>query len=468
MSAAANINPVRVAELAAELGRMAAIDDLEVFASTVLEVLGIEPDEDEPEYHVLSRSRGDDMLSWSVKRHTPKGAPTQFDLRVQIQDIGGGFARIGAIGDGNCMVHSLFTAASPTYRRQDMETRQKIADKFRDILAIRVGELRYIADDVYSEIGGAVAIEDSFENLEGVAEGNGGGSADVIRTEIDIELGPVIAKLYNFNFLAVRLDARLNMLPVKQSLYGRDPDMPTIFIHYSGGATDFGAANAFGGQGHYEVIVRPVLADGHASSSRRTTARKTDSILPASGTVVLNEDRSTFMFSDEDLAGVLTKFGDLNAANMNSDVAAAVIAAAERKRAEGRELSPATLRTLAALERKAAAANSDPKPTLFSSPAAAARVSSNRSISPRTKALIAALEAKSSSSKKSSSPKAARRVTRKATSAAGGAGAPPTRRSERLRKTTQKKKSSSSNRELSPNTIAAMIESMKIQDNHNA
>lgn len=511
MSAVA-VDPARVAELVAQLRRFAEIDNLEMFASAVLESLGIDPDDDDPEYHVLSRSRGDDMLSWAVKRRTPKDAPPQFDLRVQIQDVGGGFARIGAIGDGNCMVHSLFTAASPTYRRQDMPTRQKIADKFRDILSIRIAELKEIANVVYEDIGGAEGLVDSFANLEGREENSTASktsssrksssrsssssisSEPHIRTEIDIELGPVIAQLYKFNFLAVRLDARLNMLPVKQTLYGRIPGLPTIFIHYSGGATDFGAGNAFGGQGHYEVFVRPVLEGvaggaGRATSSRRTTARKSDSILPASGVVHLDEDETIFMFSEEELASVLTKFGDLNVANMDPKVAAQIIASVARKRAEGINVSPGSLRTLSAIERnpklKAAAAakaeevaaeavieaakeaakarGSPFKPELFTSAGAARAASNNGGVSPRTLALIAALEMKEASPPR-------RAATRKASaSATGGAGAPaPTRRSERVRKTTQKKKKSSSSNNLSPNTIAAMIESMKLTANYNA
>lgn len=388
------MNAAKIEAMAADLGRLAAIDDLEMFASAVAPGVGAEP-----EYHILSRSKGADMLKWSAK---VRGVPELYFLHIQIQDIGDGLARIGAIGDGNCMVHSLFTAASPTYRRQDMETRQAIADKFRDVLVVRLAELRVIADDIYAEIGGSVAFEESFSQLEGAEEANRGGA---IRSEIDIALGPVIARLYNFNFLAVRLNDRLEMMPVKQSLYGRDPSLPTIFIHYMGGATDFGAVDEFGGQGHYEVIVRPVIAAG--ASRRKTTAGRT---LPSSGTIQLDESATTFMFTDTQLADVLARFGNLNAANMNENVAAAIVAAAERKRTEGRELSPATLRTLAAIERKRA--------TIVK------KISSPRPRSPVV------------------SEKPRRVSTRKATTT--------------RRRTTRKKSSDSHSRSVSPNTLAAI------------
>jgi hypothetical protein len=476
----------------ARIQELARITNLDEFAIAVLLELGIDPLEgDEPEYHVMSPARGADMLSWAAKVRATKAVPAHDKLRVQIQDLGDGYARIGAIGDGNCMVHSFFTALSPAYRRQDMEIRQKIADKFREVLVERVEELREIANEIYSTIGGADTLFDSFNNLVGHEESNSSGSGStsssttnsggsrIIRSEIDIELGPVIANLYELNFLAVRIDDSLNMLPVKQTLYGRDPLLPTVFIHYMGGATNMGAANAFGGQGHYEVIVRPEL-EGRDR-------------FPRSGTVELNLADTIFQFEHEELEDVLTMFGSLNAPNVDPEVGAYVVMAARRKEAEGIELSPATLQTIAAINRnpelKAAVekeivkkqteaaggkkkSSSPKKPALFaaSSSASAARSSSSGAVSPRTMALIAALEkAEMTAAKKVASPKG-HRTTRKATSAAkpaaGGAGAPSTglRRSARL---TQKKKSSSSSHNssnsLSPNTVAALFKSMSLK-----
>jgi hypothetical protein len=313
-----------------------------------------------------------------------------------------------------------------------MEVRQEIADRFRDTLSVRMDELRALADIIYVEQGGSVAFYDAFENLEG----------GVDRTEIDMELGPVIGQLYGFNYIAVRLDDDLNMLPVRQTLIGRRPDLPTVFIHYMGGATEGGegvsSAN-FGGQGHYEVIIKPVFTAAAAAaaaaapskSRRATTARK-------SGTVMLNEVATTFMFSEEELAGVLAKFGNLNsAANMSPRTKDIFLSSVARKREEGIPLSPATMRTIAALEKKAAMG--------------LLRTSSSRSsgaaVSSETLAAIQAMGAK-----KTSSP---RRSTRKSSpKPVGGAGGSAVAVRRSTRSTTQKKKRSSSN--VSPSILAAI------------
>jgi hypothetical protein len=262
------------------------------------------------------------------------------------------------------------------------------------------------------------------------------------------------------------------------------------------------------------VIVKPVLASvgpAKGSSRSRSAAHK----LPASGVVTLNEEATTFRFTNEELADVLEMFGSLNAPEIDPEVGADIVLAAESKRADGREISPSTLESLAVIESNpalkaavnaalvkkrakraaeaAARANGAVSPRTLAAIAAAekssppmlfkgASGSSNSSISPRTRAAIAALQAESSSPKKKSSPKG--RGTRRATTAAakpkpaaGGAGAPsagPVRRSERLRRATQKKKSSSSHKSssakssnsLSPNTIAALLESMKLGANN--
>lgn len=491
------------------IGRLRTINNLEEFAKSVVEEMDLDYDKDIiPDYYVLpnvkqgrsDKSKLNKMLLTGRYVGKTKTTPAFTSLRVEIQDIGNGFARIGAIGDGNCMVHSLFTAASPTYRKLLHIDRQAVADIFRDVLTTRVAELKEIANLVYAEQGGAEAFEETFALLEGIepesSSSNSSSSSSgtkANRVEIDVSMGPLIARMFGFNFLAVRLDERLRITPVGQTRVGRDPALPTIFIHYMGGGRlDFGARGASAVDsrvGHYEVIVRPVLTADYSPSA--------ESILPESGMVELDEGATTFMMAEADLAGVLRLFEDMNANAMNAETKRVFLASIARKRAEGIPISPASATTLAAIERreareaaaapalipakKAASAkkattagrratvkksssNSSLSPSMLaaikSMGLANSRANSNGGVSPRTLAAIAALEAGSPPKKETS----ARRSTRKKTSpkAAGGAGAPAPRRSERVRAMTQKKKktSSSSRRSsnnLSPNTLAALL-----------
>jgi hypothetical protein len=282
-SSAGSVNS-SVARMTAELHMLAKIHDLEVFAFTVVANMPKPPSQSVITYSVMSQDKGADMLSWKPS--------------IQIQDINDGFSRLGAIGDGNCLIHSMFTAASPTYRSIGLKNRQKVVDTFRDVLTLHIKALKKIVDIMYPEIG-AASLYDSFENLE----------ASEDRSEIDIELAPAIARLYGYNFLAVRINDDLEMLPICQTLYGRDPDLPTLFIHYIGGATNIGGnknnAN-FGGQGHYEVIIRPVeeVAGVPESSRRRTTARA------STKKVTLDEFRTKYVMTEADLADVLALFAD--------------------------------------------------------------------------------------------------------------------------------------------------------------
>ncbi len=262
---------------------LAKINDLEVFASTVVANMPKPPSQSVITYGVMSQKSGADMLSWKPS--------------IQIQDINNGFSRVGAIGDGNCLIHSMFTAASSTYRSLGLKNQQSVVDKFRDVLTLHIDTLKKIVDIMYPEIG-SESLFDSFENLKASSD----------RSEIDIELAPAIARLYGYNFLAVRINDDLTMLPICQTLHGRDPDLPTIFIHYIGGATNIGGnknnAN-FGGQGHYEVIIRPV--EEHAvpeSSRRRTTARASTKKL------TLDEFRTQYVMREGDLVAILALFTD--------------------------------------------------------------------------------------------------------------------------------------------------------------
>jgi hypothetical protein len=83
----------------------------------------------------------DDMLSW--KRP------------IQIQSLLiDNLVRVGTVGDGNCLLHSILFAGSPSYRAQNASTRTKLADAFRDVLKARDFELMELADVLYAEIGG--------------------------------------------------------------------------------------------------------------------------------------------------------------------------------------------------------------------------------------------------------------------------------------------------------------------------
>jgi hypothetical protein len=208
------------------------INDLENLVIAIIEESGKRMRESSPVYYVKSDA-DNEMLGWAP--HT------------EIQQIPLGLWRIGAIGDGNCLLHSLLTAMSPSYRRQNKTNRQLIADRWREILVVRVEELKDLADIFYPEIGGAGAIEDSFDIIY------------TKRDELGLEIGPLIARLYGHNFLAVQLDSELNIKPACQTRIQYDSRLPTVLIHYMGGGLDFGNTN-FHESGHYEVIIRTSMA----------------------------------------------------------------------------------------------------------------------------------------------------------------------------------------------------------------
>ena len=241
------------------------INDLENLVVAIIDESGKRMRETKSVYYVKSDA-DNEMLGWAP--HT------------EIQQIPLGFWRIGAIGDGNCLLHSLLTAMSPTYRRQNKTNRQLIADRWREILVERIDELKDFADIFFFEIGGAAAIEDSF---------------DIIYTERDelgLEIGPLIARLYGHNFLAIQLDSELNMKPACQTRIQYDSSLPTVLIHYMGGGLDIGNTN-FHESGHYEVIIRTSMAG-----------------LNTSRPIEINELRTSYVLSHAEVSAVLELFDE--------------------------------------------------------------------------------------------------------------------------------------------------------------
>jgi hypothetical protein len=242
---------------------LTTINNLEALVVDIIDKSGKRMRETDPTYYVKSDA-DNEMLSWAP--HT------------EIQQIPLGLWRIGAIGDGNCMLHSILTALSPTYRRQNKTNRQLIADKWREVLMERVEELKDLADIFYFNIGGANAIKDSFDIIY------------TKRDELSLDIGPLITRLYEANFLTVQLDSELNINPACQTRLVYDPSLPTVVINYLGGGLDFGNI-AFQENGHYEVIIRTSMAG-----------------LNTSRPVAINELRTSYVMNSEELAILLEIF----------------------------------------------------------------------------------------------------------------------------------------------------------------
>ena len=242
---------------------LTSINNLESLVIAIIEQTNKRMREADPTYYVKSDA-DNEMLSWAP--HT------------EIQQIPLGLWRIGAIGDGNCMLHSILTALSPTYRRQNKTNRQLIADKWREVLMERVDELKDLADIFYFTIGGAAAIEDSFDVIYAKRE------------ELGLDIGPLITRLYEANFLAVQLDSELNIKPACQTRLNYDPSLPTVVINYLGGGLDFGNV-AFQENGHYEVIIRTSMAG-----------------LNTSRAVAINELRTSYVMNSAELTVLLELF----------------------------------------------------------------------------------------------------------------------------------------------------------------
>lgn len=242
---------------------LTSINNLESLVVAIIEQTNKRMRESEPIYHVKSDA-DNEMLSW---------APN-----TEIQQIPLGLWRIGAIGDGNCMLHSILTALSPTYRRQNKTNRQLIADAWREVLMERVEELKDLADILYFNIGGADAIKDSFDIIY------------TKRDELSLDIGPLITRLYEANFLVVQLDTELNIKPACQTRLTYDPSLPTVVINYLGGGLNFGNV-AFQEDGHYEVIIRTSMAG-----------------LNTSRPVVINELRTSYVMNSAELTALLELF----------------------------------------------------------------------------------------------------------------------------------------------------------------
>jgi len=217
----------------------------------------------DPEYRVTTSTR---MLGWRQPNEAQQVAPDLW--------------RIGAIGDGNCMVHSLLFAASPSYRQEGNKHRALIADKFREILNGRIDELKAIADVMYAEMGGWESLEESFNILQRYK-----------RSEVNIEIGPVIARLYGLNFLTVQIvggQVTPYILTYNDGRY--DPALPSVLINYrSWQILNLGRRSSSSSSGsssskssgpvanHYEVIIsgNPTPKPA-ATSSKKKTRRKKD------------------------------------------------------------------------------------------------------------------------------------------------------------------------------------------------
>jgi len=247
----------------------------------------------EPEYRVTTSTR---MLSWTKN--------------VEAQQVAPDMWRIGAIGDGNCMVHSLLFAASPSYRQEGNKHRAIIADKFREILNTRIDELKDIADVMYADIGGWEALEESFNILKRYK-----------RSEVNIELGPVIARLYRLNFLTVQIVGGHVTPYVLTYNDGRfDPALPSVLINYrswqilnlgrgslsssSGSGSSSSSSEAGPVANHYEVIIsgHPIPTPAAASSKKKTRRKKTVNHIFPPGTTYL------FRPADPLLAPLMVEF----------------------------------------------------------------------------------------------------------------------------------------------------------------
>lgn len=225
-----------------------------------------------PEYSITT---SDDMLGWT--------SPTK------IQRLPDSMWRVGAIGDGNCMIHSILFAASPSYRMENNTYRAHIAKQIRHELNSRIPELEAIADILYSDIGGAMALEESFEIL-----------TEHISSELNLEMGPVICRLYGLNFLGVKVVENEIKPLVATYTDGRyNPDLPSIIVNYRAGrATNIGEKNAAKPMiGHYESIV---LGD----------------VMPKSKSLATFVPATTYMFhpGDHQLTPLLTAFERLKQA----------------------------------------------------------------------------------------------------------------------------------------------------------
>lgn len=233
------------------------------------------------------------MLSWTQPNEAQQVAPDMW--------------RVGAIGDGNCMIHSILFAASPSYRQEGNKHRALIADTFRGILNTRIDELKTLANSMYAEIGGWEALAESFNILTGG-----------VRSEVNLDMGPVIARLYKLNFLAVHV-VRGVLTPMVQTYNGGlyDPALPTVLVNYrSWQIIDLGARRSSSSSGsgsgshsgpvanHYEVVVSGTLQPKPQSASKKKKSRRKKDV-----TYLFSPDTTyTFRPADPLLASLMVEF----------------------------------------------------------------------------------------------------------------------------------------------------------------
>jgi hypothetical protein len=255
------------------------------------------------------------MLQWEDSKHK----------YAQIQELPeGGLARIGTVGDGNCLLHSFLFALSPTYRSHNKAARSYIADEFRKILISRADELRNLADVTYPEIGGSAALEENFDILEGKRE------------ELNIEMAPLIAQLYGFNLLAVQVRGDMSLRPVCATYISYNPVLPTVLVNYLGGGLDIGnAAEGFMPGGHYEAIFAPILVpvveeEAAPTGTKKRTTRKRKEEAPR---VSLDLVKTRFTFRHSDIHGLLAKFEKACKPELSAEAAALMAEIEARKMA---------------------------------------------------------------------------------------------------------------------------------------
>ena len=200
-------------------------------------------------YKVVPRSETDTMLKWAEP------------LEIQELRTDGHFKRVGAIGDGNCLLHSLLFLTSSTYRSHTGPMRQEIADIFRTHLMEKQELIIALAADLYAAEGGAIVVAESMDDLP------------IKRNELGIEIAPILARLYGYNLLAVRIDGEGKLHPVGQTYRGFNELLPTLVIHYLGGGVNFGQGE-FRSGGHYEPVVYSRVLARTSSDGRRTTQKK--------------------------------------------------------------------------------------------------------------------------------------------------------------------------------------------------
>jgi hypothetical protein len=274
------------------------------------------------------------MLSWNQ----PLG----------IQFLTDRIARVGTIGDGNCLLHAILFATSPSYRACSQADRRILASQFREYLKAHEDALRDEADALYAEEGGSEIFDHSFITLHD--------TASPPPEELDIEMGLFVAAHLELNFLAVKLtgDPADPIEAVCLTFKGYKPDRDTILVNYYGGGVDFGAAaigQSFTAGGHYEAVVdavtmptkltapkkvlshsKTVKASSAASASaakKKTTSsgtRKRTKGFP----VILNDGLSSYLFTHDQLVsrGILDLFEPRCADEAAASVLAAVVEAA--------------------------------------------------------------------------------------------------------------------------------------------